>query len=502
MMQTLKKSETVFKVLFLLMLVWLILGSVVYTPLKVSLTRATQQEMPPTLFGKMFVPYTVEGENPYSQIASGSLVFFEPPSQKEVQEGILVLYPTPDGGREQNVVFLRYSMGMVATMNITEEIGETYGIMIGNDPNLDLETIAASSVIGVGSSTMKQVAYLFHFATSTLGLLVLVLTPFTLFALFLLLFLRTRKKRKQLAEADATTPAEPPAAEVAPELLQNLAIDESLIQQETASLLTPVSQEIAESSPQEDASKELTDDSDDTQTEPLSSPLIQPDPLADAVTQPIEIAPLEYAASPATPADPLTHDLEQAASSQPLGLPLDLSPDRFVTQETKVIDLSLPKTDATPSEPPAAPPSLDLPTQEGDAMDLQQNFFEELKELNQSSPKSTSALDDEAFLAKIEEDLNRIEREAEAFDPSAAFALDTPPPAPTAEPALAPQPRSQGLPSGEDTIVFQVKEDEVDVKFDHIVSDAIKIDYHEDGSGFVIKTPKYHADITVAISEQ
>lgn len=496
-----KKSEVVFKVFFILMLVFLLLGSIVYIPLKLSLTTAEQQEVPPTLFGKMFIPYTVDGEDPYSQIASGSLVFFESPADKAVQEGIVVLYPTPDGGREQNVVFGGYSMGMVATMNDTADIGKTYGIMIGNDPNLDLETIAATSVVGVGSSTIKQMAYVFHFVTSTLGLVVLVLNPLVFGVLFLFLFLVMRGKRKQADLASTEEPVSSPQSEPAPKALQNLAIDQTLLQQETASLLLQPDEIVA---PQ--------------------SHLIPPNTNTDALQQPIQIAPLQSSAPTeddasilsSTTADSPTQPIQMPAleSLESLSPSADVLPSLSITVppqdagesaplETEVTDLTITPSKQNRSDNQQHNPdtSLNPPNEEGDAMDHQQNFFNELRELNNQAPPVDNTLDDEAFLAKIEEDLNRIEQESQSYTSLPSAVLD--PPEGLEKASELPAASAEVTPdSGDNTIVFLLKDDEIDVKFNNLISNKIDVDYHKDGSGFLIKTPKYQADITVVVSEQ
>ncbi|WP_093988583.1 S24/S26 family peptidase [Massiliimalia timonensis] len=53
----------------------------------------------------------------------------------------------------------------------------------------------------------------------------------------------------------------------------------------------------------------------------------------------------------------------------------------------------------------------------------------------------------------------------------------------------------------EDSIMFLLHENSIDVNFRNLISADIEIENHSDGSGFTVKTPKYNASITINISK-
>lgn len=425
-MQQRTPAEGVFKILFIVTLILCVVGTALYLPLKLSTLEARRQGKPPILLGRQFIPYTPREASPYSEIEKDSLVFFVDPSEKPVVQGLVVLYPTPTNGSEQNVVFPGYSMGLVASIDESTNVGTTYEVVINNSTTNPTETVSADSVIGVGSTTIKQMASTFAFITSTTGLVLFVIVPAVLSAAFLIMFLRLRSKRKQTASDDEDE------AIATPEPIQQSKskfATATLFQQESPDLI---------------------------QRQPKSA--------------------TQHADHPKAARPPL--------HTQSFAVPLasQSNQDGFQPPEQQHNNNQSVHTD------------FDL---EGNMMSNPHEMLDELQEVTEMNTPLQEYSDTELEIERLEEELRKAGVSLDQSEELTQKQERLP-----QQEAIQPAPSVQTVAVTDNRIMFILKDNSIDVSFKNIVSNNIDIDYHADGSGFLVKTPKYSANITVVVTSQ
>lgn len=502
------KQSSALKVLKILIVVGIVLtviGSVIFIPVKLAVSSADGSGNAPSLFGSKFL--LMGKQVPAVDIPDGSMVTIKDIDAGSLQPGNIIVFKTP-AGYSGNQVYKRLSIGAVYDVDTKDNTTIFYvlkkDLKDGDDPKEAVFEVSSSLLLGEGSSRIDGIfPALIGFVDSPFGLLLLITLPAGILIISLVLFLILRRRENYEDDYDDDYEEEDEDED-----------DEDMLKPSSAVFgkkSLPPEQRL----PEPDYSAYLEDKPPKVQRMSPPTPSGQQDMS------------LQFSAEPQTAAQPPVAEPKQ---KNPVQLRFS-SPPPTVQQQT-VSSLSTAET-------------LNSLNVENQSNGLLNEKDKELRKEENNMPE------------EMEFDLSKLQQQilqSDQFDPTLDQQM-TPPSAPVSpvqtpppvQPAPAPSPFAPAAPamgigmpaasvpttgnmpgmkdpnSGlmgslsapqpqqapatpasafEDSVIFMLKNDSIDVNFNQIKSQSIQIINHPDGSGFLIKTPKYQADITIDLKSK